>query len=245
MGFKSEASMHLWVRIAGVFYLAIIVIGAVDHLVLRDPLMVPGDTTATALNILAAQNLWRAGIAADVVMQMLDIPVILVLYLLFKTVNSRIALLALLFNLVQTAVLVANKQNLVQVIQILLSVEPETAGFGQMAEQALLLIHLHNYGFSIGLIFFGVSCCLYGYLIYNSGFLPRVLGFMIALAGASYLVSSFALILDPAIGGALVPLLAFSLIGEVSFALWLVSRSVAFQTVDEMPIEMNKHRSAC
>ncbi len=236
MSFKTEASMRSWVRLTGIFYLAIILIGAMCHLGIRGTLIVPGDAAATAINILNAEGWWRLSIAGDIVMQILDIPVILVLFLLFKNVNSRIALMALMFNIVQTAVLVANKQNLVQVIQLLLSTDPGSVSFEAGTEQAFLLIHLHTYGFSIGLIYFGMSCCLYGYLIYNSGFLPKTLGVMILIAGLSYLITSFVLIVAPSAGASVLPLLVFSLVGEVSFALWLIFKGVNFRTREEIPV---------
>ena len=46
-------------------------------------------------------------------MHVLDIPIMLILYVLLRPVSKNIALMALLFNIVQTAVLVANKLNLV------------------------------------------------------------------------------------------------------------------------------------
>jgi hypothetical protein len=66
------------------------------------------DPEATAHNIAASPELWRLGIAVDVVMQLCDVPVMLILFLLLSPVNKNVALLALLFNLVQTATLVAN-----------------------------------------------------------------------------------------------------------------------------------------
>ena len=238
MNCKTEPFTQNWVRLTGVFYLAIILIGALNHLVIRGSLIVPGDAVETAINILNAQELWRLGIAGDIVMQILDIPVILVLYLLLRVVDFRIALLALLFNIIQTAVLVANKQNLIHVSLLLLRTDPASTDFHQVAEQAYLLTDLHNYGFSIGLIFFGFSCCLYGYLIYKSSFLPKVLGIMMAIAGISYLVSSFALIVAPAIAGSLVPILVLSLIGELSFALWLTFKGLNFSLKSGKPAEL-------
>ena len=71
------------------------------------------DPEATAQNIAASPELWRLGIAVDVVMQLCDVPVMLILFLLLSPVNKNVALLALLFNLVQTATLVANQLTLV------------------------------------------------------------------------------------------------------------------------------------
>ena len=82
-------------------------------ILVRGSIIVSGNAEATANNIMASQLLWRIGIVADLIMHVLDIPIMLVIYILLKPVNKDLALLALLFNLIQTAVLVANKLNLV------------------------------------------------------------------------------------------------------------------------------------
>jgi uncharacterized protein DUF4386 len=68
---------------------------------------------------MAAPALWRAGIAGDIVMHLCDIPVMLVFFVLLRPVNRNLAFLAVLFSLVQTAVLVTNKLNLLLPIFLL------------------------------------------------------------------------------------------------------------------------------
>ncbi|MDB5209961.1 MAG: hypothetical protein JWQ30_788, partial [Sediminibacterium sp.] len=108
-----QLNPNRYARIAGALYLTLIFAGMFSVLFVRDKLTIPGDPVATARNIIGSESLWRSGIIADLVMHLFDIPIMLALYVLLKPVNKNIALLALLFNLVQTAVLVANKLNLV------------------------------------------------------------------------------------------------------------------------------------
>jgi hypothetical protein len=89
---------------------------------------------------------------------------------------------------------------------------------------ALLTLKAHSVGFGIALAFFGLSCIVLGYLIFNSGFLPRVLGILMTLAGACYLINSFTLLISPALASILLLLPAF--VGELSFALWLTIKGV-------------------
>src|SRR4030095_8169901 len=86
---------------------------------IRDRLIVSLNVEATANNIRNSELLWRIGIALDLVMHLLDIPIMLIIYTLLKPTNQNIALLALLFNLIQTAVLVANKLNLLMPLFLL------------------------------------------------------------------------------------------------------------------------------
>jgi hypothetical protein len=170
---------------------------------------------------MASPLLWRIGIACDLIMHVCDVPVMLILYLLLRPVNQRLALLAVLFNLVQTAVLVANKLNLVLPL-LLLDDMAYLKAFDphQLDALAYLSVKAHGYGFGIGLIFFGFECLVLGYLIFRSGYLPRILGVLIQIAGLRYLTNSFALLLSPTVAARLVPaILLPAFIGELSLCL--------------------------
>ncbi|MBM4192129.1 MAG: DUF4386 domain-containing protein [Gammaproteobacteria bacterium] len=86
---------------------------------------------------------------------------------------------------------------------------------------------LHSHGFGIGLIFFGFTCLIRGYLIYKSSYLPATLGVLLQFAGASYLINSFALILAPDVARTLFPaILIPAFVGELSLAIWLLIKGV-------------------
>jgi hypothetical protein len=74
-----EQSPQRYARIGGVLYLAIIVLGIFGEVFVRGTLVVSGDATATANAIAASEPLWRAGIAGDLLMHVLDLPMILLL----------------------------------------------------------------------------------------------------------------------------------------------------------------------
>src|SRR6476661_8632054 len=105
----NQISPKKYARIGGILYLIIIVAGTLGELFVRGKLIVSGDPVATANNIAASPLLWRIGIAGDLLMHVCDVPLMMILYVLLRPVNKNLALLNLLFNLVQTAVLVANK----------------------------------------------------------------------------------------------------------------------------------------
>ena len=223
-----ERSPQRYARIAGILYLAIIVLGMVGELYVRGTLVVSGDAAATSAAISASPLLWRAGIAGDLLMHVFDVPVIVVLYFLLRPVSWSLALFATLINLVQTAVLVANKMTLLIPLfllespRYLMAFSPE-----QLRALSYLAIKAHGYGFGIGLIFFGVACLVRGYLIFKAGYLPRTLGVLMGLAGLSYLVNSFALLLAPSFADAIFPgVLVPAFVGELSLTLWLIVKGV-------------------
>lgn len=228
---NAQASPQAYARIGGVLYLIIIVAGLFGEAFVRSKLIVSGDATATANNIMTSELLWRIGIAGDLIMHVCDVPLMLVFYVLLRPVNRNLALLAVLFNLIQTAVLVANKLNLLVALFLLGSAdylkafEPH-----QLHALTYLSVKSHGYGFGIGLIFFGFACLVLGYLIFRSGYLPKILGVLMQIAGLCYLINSFALILAPAVAGALFPwVLLPAFIAELSLALWLLVKGVNVQ----------------
>jgi hypothetical protein len=215
-------------RVAGIFYLVIIIVGMFSVLFVRDQLIVSGDPAATAHHIMGSEFRWRTGIAADLLMHLCDVPVMLVVFILLRRVNKNLALLALLFNLLQTAVLVANKLNLIAALLPLGQAEYLKAFTpDQLYAQAYLAIKLHDIGFGVGLLFFGCTCLINGYLIFRSGFLPKTIGVLIQVAGGCYLVSNFTLLLAPDLAHqTFVPLMLPCLIAELSFCLWLIFKGV-------------------
>ncbi len=223
-----ERSPQVYARLGGLLYLAIIVFGLFGESFVRGTLVVSGDATATANAISTSQFLWRTGIVGDLLMHVCDVPVIVVLYLLLRPVSESLALLATLINLIQTAVLVANKLNLLVPLFLL-----EDAGYlkafspEQLHALSYLAIKTHGYGFGIGLIFFGFACLVRGYLIFRSGYFPKTMGLLMLAAGLSYLINSFALLLAPAFATAIFPgVLLPAFVGELSFCLWLIVKGV-------------------
>lgn len=224
----AESSPQLYARIGGIAYLLIIIAGGYDEMFIRNSIIVAGDAAATARNIAASPMLWRISLAGDIVMHLCDLIVAICYYLLLKPVSKNLALLSVLFGLIQTAVLVANKMNLVMPL-LLLGDAAYLKSFTTQQLDALgyLSIRAHSFGFAIGLVFFGVECLIDGFLIRKSGYLPAVLGMLVQIAGICYLVNSFALILSPVLASQLsMFMLVPPFIGELSICLWLIIKGV-------------------
>lgn len=224
----TETSPQTHARLGGLLYLVIIIAGALGELFVRGTLVVPGNAAATAGRILASPMLWRAGIVGDLLMHVCDVFVMWAIYLLLRPVSRNLALLTLLLNLIQTAVLVANKIILLAPL-FLLGEADYLKAFdpAQLQAWSYLAIKLHDYGFGVGLIFFGCVCLVEGYLIRHSRYLPRLIGALMQLAGVCYLINSVALLLAPDFEASIFPaILLPCLVAELSFALWLLLKGV-------------------
>ena len=224
----SEFSPQTIARIGGALYLAIIVAGLFGELVVRDGLIVSGDAAATAANLAAHEGRWRLGIAGDLFMHLCDVPLLVILYRLTRPVNRDLALLVVLFDLTQSAVLVATKLNLMMPLFVAGDAK-YLAAFTkeQLNALAYLSMRMDANGFGFGLALFGCGCIVLGYLIRRSGYLPRILGWLMQLAGACYLVNSFAMILAPPLARSLFPAIMLPpFVAETALALWLVIKGV-------------------
>ena len=222
-----ETSPQIYARIGGVLYLIIIVIGLCSSFFVRDKLTVSGDATATANNIMASESMWRISIAADLILLVCSVALTLILYILLRPVNKKLALLAVFFNLVEFPIEAVSKLYLLAALLLsgnadyLKAFEPH-----QLHALAKISLRLHDYGFGIDLVFFGFACLIYGYLLFRSGYFPKTLGVLMTIAGLSYLTNSFTLILAPAYAGTILPILVLAFIGESSFCLWLLVKGV-------------------
>jgi hypothetical protein len=223
-----ENSPQLYARGGGVLYLIIILCGVFGELFVRGKLIVAGDAAATAHNIMGSEFLFRSGVVGDLIMHICDIPVTLVFYVLLRPVNRDLSLLGAGFSFLQTAILCANKLNLVTVL-LLLSGSNYLKAFDPSELQALatLSLSMHEYGFGVGLIFFGVSCLIVGYLMVRSGYFPKWLGAFQMLAGLCYLINSFAQLLDPSLAERMFPgILIPCFLGELATCLWMIVMGV-------------------
>jgi hypothetical protein len=92
---------------------------------------------------------------------------------------------------------------------------------------AYLPLQAYANGFGVSLIFFGCECIVLGYLIFRSGYLPKVVGVLMQIAGLCYLTNSFALILSPSLAAQLFPVILLpAFVGEASLCLWLLAKGV-------------------
>lgn len=215
-------------RIGGALYLAIIVFGAFAEGFVANKLVVSGNSAATAANILGSPELWRMSVAADLLVVLFAVPLLWIEYLLLRPVSRQLALLAVLFNLVSLAVEAISKLFLLVVTPMLGSADYLQAfGAQQLRALANLALNSHDVAFNIALIFFGFTCLVNGYLLFRSEYLPKFVGVLMQIAGASYLTACFAALFAPAFADLITPaILLPPLIGESSFCLWLLFKGV-------------------
>lgn len=214
-------SLDKTARIAGFLYLVYFPVHIISDAV-RDNFIVPGDAAATAGNILARPGLFNLTAVGDLLAAALFGLAAWGLYVLLRPVDKHLALLFLLLNLVGVGIQSMSDLNL---FAALLLLRPDTLSAipaDQLPVLAMFFLNLREQGFLIAQVFFGLWLFPLGYLVYKSGFLPRVLGILLMVHCCTWLSTTFLTFLFPgftAIGYVSYPL---GFIAEVGLTLWLV-----------------------
>jgi hypothetical protein len=223
----ARRSPSIRARVAGLLYLSLLPFDVFGLLYVPSVLIVPGDAARTAGNILASESLFRLGIVSVLVGHILEILVPLALYRVLKPVNRDLALLMVILSLVATPIVMLNELNNFGILFLLGgagSLKVLTAD--QIHVLVSLLLNLHASGLSIIGLFWGLWLFPMGYLVFTSGFLPRILGVLLIIGGFGYLIQSFTAFLFPNLEAAIAMLPVLTSWGELLFPLWLVIRGV-------------------
>lgn len=224
-----HASPQTYARIGGLLYVFIIVAASFGELFVRNTLIVWGDAAATAHNILASETLFRAGLAGEMLTIVCDVALALILYVLLKPVDQNLALLGAFFRLTFDAIYGVAKLFEISALValqgsgVLKALEPQ-----QLHDVAYISLRIHSLGYGASLLFFGVCCVLFGHLIHRSGYLPRILGILLATAGYGYVVFSVGQMLAPVAAGKFLfaPIFMLAFVAETALALWLLVKGV-------------------
>jgi hypothetical protein len=221
-----STSPRYFARIAGIFYLFIIVGGIFAEMFVRERVFVHGDAAATASNILANEALYRVGFVVDFLILIASLVVLYVLYHLLQRVNRELVVLMAFFNLAGIAIQGANLLDHMAALTILKNGATMNAlDPAQWHALAYLPLRFQLTGYDLALAMFGFFCLVAGYLIYQSRFFPKTLGVMMVIAGLCYHINSFIHFLAPQYS--LFPFIVLPcLIAELSLTVWLIAKGI-------------------
>lgn len=222
----SEAfSARRLARIMGILGLAGIVLGAFDIGYVHNTLTVVGDTPATLHHILAHETLFRLGFSAHLLELLINMPGEIIFFILFRRVNGIVAAIALCGGVIGIATEAASL--LSAYVPLNLAIRGSGLGaFGPEQMHALSEIsgQLQNTGLLISFVFYGFDELLSGFLIFRSGFLPRILGVLLGISGFCYATNTFLSFLAPSLDARLNPYILYACFpGEFLSALWFAT----------------------
>src|ERR1700681_3940595 len=180
-------------RLAGALYVAMSLPGALALTYFPSVFVAPGNAAATVSRIAAAPGLYRLGVLADLICAVFAIPLALVLYALFKEVHRGQARLLVGFVFGMVAIGLINTVLMAGPL-VTTSEAAYLSVFDTHQLDALTLGFwgLRNQGLHVATMYWGLWLLPLGVLTYSSGFLPRLLGAFVFIAGCSYVIDSLA-----------------------------------------------------
>ena len=213
--------------IAGIAYLLVFIVSIFANSFALQKLVVLGNATTTAANIIAHETLFRLGIAGWLIVLVCDAVAAWGLYIVLKPVNGGLSLLAAWFRIIFVAILAVSFAGHFSVLELLQSpsylARIET---NHLQAQAMELLQRHESTVHVGFLFFGAHILLLGYLIYRSGYAPRLLGILLLIASIGYLIDSFGNFVSAGYGGNPTYFVIFvgvpAVISEFYLTLWLL-----------------------
>ena len=210
-------------RLAGLLYVVMSVLMVFGYMYLPGRFIVPGDAAGTARNIADGELLYRVGILTDLAAQILFIFVVLTLYQLFKDVSRTHARLMVALVCVGVAA---------EIVNLVTHMAPLVFSSGadflsvftkpQLDALAMAALRLGNSAGQLVLAIWGLWLFPFGILTIKSGFLPRILGLLLMVAGVAYVVTCVTAIAFPAHLGAVSKVVMPLYFGELPIVIWLL-----------------------
>jgi hypothetical protein len=219
---RAERSIRTASLTAGVALLLLSALAALGYVAIVQRLVTPGDPIATANDIVGSQGLFRLGVAMLYTVIVLDLLVAWALLSVFTPVSRNISRLAAWFRVAFAGVFMVAIGHLAGVPDLLSSGGYSTAFTPeQLQGQAMVKVEAFNDTYMAALILFGVHLLLLGYLAYKSHYVPKLIGVLLVVAGAGYIVDSFVTVFTE---GSPFAISTVTFLGEFLLALWLLIR---------------------
>jgi Domain of unknown function (DUF4386) len=226
-------------RIAGAVYLSMVFTAPFTLLYIPSKLIVRGDATATANNILAHETMFRLAILGDLVTAVIFICLGIALYRLLSGVNKTWAMLMVAFVLISSAVGFLDTLNNIAALILFRGGDFLTV-FEKPQLNALgyLFIRLHNQGIFINELFWGLWLFPFGLLVFRSGFLPRFIGVWLMINCFGYVALSIIALFAPDYYATAFKWAQPLLFGELAIMLWLLIKGAKVPPLNLATVQM-------
>ena len=221
----SRMSGLVTAKTAGLVLLLEFAVGAFATSYPQSILFVTGDATATAANIVAGTSLFRFGIVCFLMSSLLNTAQIYFFYRLMRPAGSGLAMLAVMFQVISTTGFAMSQVPYYSVLPILSGADYlKTFSPDQLNSLALLSLRVSHFNKVLFELHYGAGFVLFGYLMFRSLFLPKLVGILLAIGGASFMGMAFAAVLG--LRQATLPLQISFTVTAMLAALWLLTKGV-------------------
>ncbi len=230
---NDAATLQRYARIAGVAMLLSLIFGFFGEMYLPGRILVAGDPTATAANITGHPLLFRLTFAAYLVEGICDVALCVFFYILLKPVDRNLALLSAFFGIVSMVTFAVGQASFYSASVVLRETGGMTAFTAdQRNALALLCTRIAATISWLFLCMYGIASMIRGYLIARSRYLPRIIGILLLIGGAGFVVRSATFLLAPTYSSGL--LLIPMMLAMISLTAWFLVRGVDTRVVRAM-----------
>lgn len=227
----SGDNLRSWARLAGVLGLLTLIGGGFGEAYVPSAIMVSGDPAATARNILGSELLFRWGFAGYLLEALCDAGLTIAFWVLVRPVHRSLAMSMVVFRIISTCGFAAAMMLWFGALLTLKGAGPLAAyPKEQLDALAYLLLRISGFGQALFSMFYGVANVIFGWLIYRSGYFPRVFGIGFGIMGICFTLRTFLLVLAPTYASPL--LLATAALVFAPFVLWLLAKGVDMAGVE-------------
>lgn len=218
----ADMSPQKTARVAGLLYLSVWAFVFIAGYFLYAPSLTAAEDAAV-IDLASV----RVGFVSDLIHHSCFLLLAWALYVLFKPVNRNLALLFVLCVVVTVAIQCINTLNVFTGMRLLNGADYLTAfEADQVHALAMFYLDLHHNGVLIAQIFFGGWLLPLGYLVFKSGYVPRIIGVLLMIGCCGYLLDVFVSFLFPSYDVITFPGLAVATIAEFLFPVWLLVKGV-------------------
>jgi hypothetical protein len=174
-------------RSAGAIYLVIILSGFFSLMYVPSKISNWSDPSSMINNVMTHQMLFRVGIVVEIIGFIGFLLLPLAFYKLLSEVNKTQAILMVAFALVSVPLSFVNLLNKFAVLTLLSKVNYlNGVDSGQLHTQILLHLDYVRNGNQLASIFWGLWLFPLGFLVFKSGFLPKLIGVLLMLGCFGY-----------------------------------------------------------
>lgn len=215
-------------KVAGVLYLVAMALSIFAESFVRGKMIIPHDAARTAANILASERFFRLGIVSDLLVYVCDIALIWGLYVVLKYVNKNVALLAVFFRLIETAVLATTTLTAFIALRLLSGADFLRAiDSDQLQALARAFLSIYGVGLSVGFVFLGLGSTIFSCLWLRSGYIPRALAWLGIFGSLLLSIMTLITMVFPKVWEAvgMIYMLPMGLY-EVGLGLWLIVKGL-------------------
>jgi hypothetical protein len=229
-----EPAQRTAAKVIGFLYVFQMATAIFGESYVRGRLIVRGDATQTALNIIGSERLFRLSIAGDLVTYTGVLVLIWAFYVLVRPVNKNLALLAVLFRLAETAVLCVATVNSLVVLRLLSgAADLKTFEAGQLHSLANLALSAQGFGMMVGFVLLGLGSTVFAYLLLKSRYVPKAIAVWGIFSSLVLAIVTWFIMIFPNLGK-VIGLAYMGPMGlyEVGLGLWLLIKGIRAPIVE-------------